>query len=394
LTPEQWDSALRSFPRASLFHSTPWIQLLAETYRYTPHYLALGIRPRTEGGEGKTEDRGQKDGSRNSEPQSCGLSEATYNKPSAVSPPSTVIFNPAASTRPPTSGATALLPLLEINSALTGRRGVSLPFTDSCEPLGQSPDDIRALVAAAIDLAHRRRWKRLELRGGSEAFPDLPPATTFHGHTLDLTPSESVLLQQTDSAVRRAIRKAEQSGVTVEFSSSPEAVETFYRLLAYTRRRHGVPPQPFTFFRNLQQRILAPGQGTIALATLAGQPIASALYLFAGKSVIYKYGASDERHQQVRANNLVMWRAISTFAAQGFTSLDFGRTSLDNPGLRAFKLSWGTRESEEHYLLYDCKTRRWTTTPDRSTGWHTPVFQRLPLRLSRLLGSILYRHIG
>jgi len=310
----------------------------------------------------------------------------------------------AASARPPTTqtsdlsyrecGSSALLPVLEITSALTGRRGVSLPFTDSCEPLGQTPDDIRSLVTAAVDLAHRRHWRRLELRGGAHVFPERPPATTFYGHTLDLTPSESVLLKQTDSAVRRAIRKAEQAGVTVEFSTSLESVETFYRLLAYTRRRHGVPPQPFAFFRNLQQRILAPGQGTIAIARLNGQPIASALYLFAGKSVIYKYGASDERHQQVRANNLVMWRAISTFARQGFTALDFGRTSLDNPGLRTFKLSWGTRETPEHYLLYDCKTRRWITTPDRSTSWHTPVFQRLPLPLSRLLGNLLYRHIG
>jgi len=356
LTPEQSDAALPQFRKASIFHQSAWVHVLAQTYGYKPLFLA-----QVKAGE-------------------AGGSKAA-----------SILLDPAASARPPT---TALLPLLEINSALTGRRGVSLPFTDACEPLGRDLEDIRRLVTAAVEWAHAHSWRRLELRGGSEAFPELPPATTFYGHTLDLTPSESDLLKQTDSAVRRAIRKAEQSGVTVEFSSSPEAVETFYRLLAYTRRRHGVPPQPFTFFHNLQRRILAPGQGTIATATFNGQPIASALYLFAGQSVIYKYGASDERHQQVRANNLVMWRAISTFARQGYTTLDFGRTSLDNPGLRSFKLSWGTRETTEHYLLYDCKTRRWITTPDRSTGWHTRFFQRLPLPLSRLIGSLLYRHIG
>ena len=39
--------------------------------------------------------------------------------------------------------------------------------------------------------------------------------------------------------------------------------------------------------------------------------------------MIYKYGASDERHQNLRANNRVMWEAIRRHAADGFAILDF-----------------------------------------------------------------------
>lgn len=283
---------------------------------------------------------------------------------------------------------------MEISSLLTGRRGVSLPFTDDCEPLARSPEAARALLHATLALARTRKWRKIEFRGGSELLPDATPATTFYSHHLELKPCETTLAKGLDSSVRRAIRKAEQAGVTVEFSNQPAAIESFYQLLTLTRRRHGLPPQPFHFFSGLQQHLLATGRGTVALARLRGEAIAGAVYLFSGQTVLYKYGASDERHQQVRGNNLVMWRALTSFAQQGYTRLDFGRTSLENEGLRAFKLSWGSSERVSHYLVHELATQRWTQAPDRAAGWHTSVFRQLPLPIARLVGNLIYRHLG
>jgi hypothetical protein len=284
--------------------------------------------------------------------------------------------------------------LAEIRSPLTGRRGVALPFTDDCPPLAESPDAARDAILAALALGRERRWRTLEIRGGAEALPDVPPSTTFLRHRLDLRASEDVLLKRTDSAVRRAIRKAEGSGLTLETSTSLDALRAFVALLEVTRRKHGVPPQPFAFFLALHRHLLEPGRGRIILARHGGEPVAGALYLHHGQTVIYKYGASDETKQHLRGNNLVMWHAIRTYAAEGFGIFDFGRTSHDNAGLRAFKQSWGTTEDTLAYLKYDYRQERWTTAPDRSTSWHTPIFRRLPLWASRPLGTLLYRHLG
>lgn len=335
LTVSEWKTALATFDHASIFHAPEWINLLASSYRYTPVLACLGA------------------------PES----------------------------------PQALLPVMEISSVLTGRRGVSLPFTDACEPLARSPEAARALLQGMLKLAETRNWKKIEFRGGSQFMPDAVPATAFYSHQLELKSCETILAKGLDSSVRRAVRKAEQAGVTIEFSSQPAAIERFYQLLALTRRRHGLPPQPMRFFSGLQP-LLAAGQGTIVLAQLHGETIAGAVYLFSGKTVHYKYGASDERHQQVRGNNLVMWRAISAFAKQRYTHLDFGRTSLDNEGLRTFKLNWGTKESVIHYWVRDVVTQTWIEAPDRTSGWHTGVFRRLPLSLSRWIGNLLYRHIG
>ena len=84
----------------------------------------------------------------------------------------------------------------------------------------------------------------------------------------------------------------------------------FYKLHRRTRRRHGAPPQPFRFFDNIYRHLIEVGSGFITLASRDGKAVAGAVYLTHGKNAVYKFGASDERYNQYRANNLVMWEAI------------------------------------------------------------------------------------
>lgn len=81
-----------------------------------------------------------------------------------------------------------------------------------------------------------------------------------------------------------------------------------------------------------------------ALLPVMEVSIAASIFLHFGGQVMFKYGASDPRHQQLRPNYLVMWEAIRTFAAEGRRDLHMGRNEAYNPGLRRYKLSWGCRE--------------------------------------------------
>jgi hypothetical protein len=334
LTDPSWDRRVTAFPGASFFHRTAWARVLHDTYGFTPFYL---IRE---------------------------------------------------------SGGTlqGVLPFMEVDSWLTGRRGIALPFTDHCAPLGDDAD-IARLVPAVTQLAQARRWKHWELRGGTNALP-APPAVAFHGHVIDLYGDTESRFARCDSAVRRAVRKADSSGVEIEFSASEESVRIFYRLLCQTRRRHGLPPQPFSFFANIHRHVLQAGQGCIALAYCQGRPAAGAVFFHSGSTALFKFGASDETFQALRPNNLVMWRAIEWHARAGFTQLDLGRTSLPNPGLRRFKLSWGAAEHPILYARFDCQAGTFVTVTDRSTGWHGNVFKRVPSSLARLVGAVAYRHVA
>src|SRR2546430_444474 len=184
--------------------------------------------------------------------------------------------------------------------------------------------------------------------------------------------------------VRRAIRKAERSNISALVVRNRQGMDDFYRLHVQTRRRHGLPPQPASFFLNIYEHIIKPGLGFIVLAQRGSRPIAAAVFFRFGKNAIYKYGASDKRFQEFRANNLVMWQGIQLLARTGIEKLHFGRTDCENDGLRRFKLSWDTQEETIDYFRVDPSGRQCSPPIRRKGGLHKRIFGRLPLVFNRL----------
>ena len=336
LTSEHWDGLISPHPEASIFHGAAWAKVLAETYEFTPVYLA-----------------------------------SFHEKKIA-----------------------AALPVLEVDSWLTGKRGVSLPFTDECEALGFSGASILPLIQEALQIGQTRGWRHLELRGGKNLFNGATPSLTFHGHKLNLAATTDSLFDRFESSVRRAIRKAEQSGLRIEFSQTLQATSDYYALHCQTRKEHGMPPQPFNFFRRIHKHILAKNLGVVVTARLQEQPVAAAIFFHQGPTAIYKFGASLKAALDTRANNLVMWEAIKWLAAKGVQELRFGRTSIRNEGLRRYKLGWGAEEYPINYYKYDFRKNAVVPVKDEATGWHNAVFRALPLSLARCAGKFLYRHVA
>ena len=283
---------------------------------------------------------------------------------------------------------------MEINSWLTGKRGVSLPFTDACEPLFSDPTDLDALYESAFSIGLQRNWRTLEIRSGAGFSKTETPSLRHYTHHLDLQKDPQELFSQFSSSNRRAIRKAERSDLEVKRSQSLESLNSFYSLLCLTRKRHGLPPQPWSFFKAIHQHILSRDQGSLFIALHKSKPIAGALFLHQGQKAIYKFGASDERRRSLRPNNLLMWKAIEWLEQQGYQQLDFGRTSLDHSGLRHFKQSWGTSEQILPYFRHNLKSQTIETQSDATNGWHTRIFQHLPIPISRIIGKILYKHVA
>lgn len=287
-----------------------------------------------------------------------------------------------------------LLPIMEVSSPITGRRGISLPFTDICPVLAGSDAERAGLFEAAVKLGRERGWRSLEVRGDIRAWGNASPSVKFYTHAIELTAGPEALLKNCDPGVRRGIRKAEASGLVVEFRRDAEAVRTYFDLHCGTRRRHGVPPQPFRFFQKVGEYLLEAGNGFVALARQGEAPVAGAVYLKLGAQAIYKFGASDYRFQHLRPNNLVMWSAIRKLAAEGCSALHLGRTSLANEGLRRFKLAFGAREETTAYSRYDFRRNAFMETPDRAEGWANNLLRLLPGPLFRAVGRLLYPHLS
>lgn len=331
-----WDGLLQRFPARTAFHSEGWGRLLTSCYGHTPFYLAAMQAERAE----------------------------------------------------------AVLPIMEVNSLLTGRRGVALPFSDECAALCANGRDASVLFHHALELGKKRNWAHLEIRG---EIPGLdPPAasrTDLVGHTLELSAGSDVLFTGLQPSVRRAIRKAKRSGLRVTQTTSIDGVNRYYALHCVTRRKHGVPPQSLGFFRALVQHLFDAGHGFIVEAWHAQRLLAAAIFLHYGCTAVYKFGASDPAHLDLRANDLVMWEAIEWLSTRGFTVLSMGRSAMSNEGLRRFKRGFGTTEVPLPYYRYDLRRAEFVALPAEKENWTNRILKFAPLPLLGTLGRAAYPHL-
>lgn len=334
----RWPQFLEARPMATLFHSKEWLDGLQRTYGYRASVL-------TTSGPG--------------EPLTNGL-----------------VF-------------------CRVRSWLTGRRLVSVPFSDHCTPLIDSEEEFGCLLSRLRQEADRGREKYLEIRsiaGTAGMPPDLSGPTAFCLHRLDLRPSLNELFHAFhESCIRRKIACAQRQGVTYEDGASEELLHKFYQLAILTRRRHKIPPQPLSWFRNL---IACLGERVkIRLASHEGQPAAAILTIRYKSSMTYKYGCSDLRFHRLGSMQLLMWKAIQEAKENGLLEFDMGRTDWSNEGLLTFKDRWGAARSTLQYLRHPA-AKPHSRIEDIPTRIAKRFFAWAPDSLLSSAGSILYRHIG
>ena len=87
-----------------------------------------------------------------------------------------------------------------------------------------------------------------------------------------------------------------------------------------------------------------------------------------------------------------MSEAIRWACEAGFQSFDFGRTEIENEGLRAFKSGWGAHEIELPYTYFsEDEPKPESALRDRLMG---ATIRRSPTFVGRLVGEALYRHVA
>ena len=330
-----WMAFIKNKPQASIFHHPAWSQLLVETYGYQPFISA--------------------------------------------------IFNPDGT-------LAAGVPMMEVNSPVTGKRWVSLPFSDYCDPLSDDDQALRNLTLQILELASNKHVLKTELRS---AYPKQTGLYPFSEHVLHLAELEDdcdKVLSRVHGMHRRNLKQAITSQVEIVRAETLTQLHEFYDLHLRTRRSQGVPVQPLRFFENLKQILLDQELGFLLLAYKDQRCIAGAVFLHWQKRLTYKYGASSDDGLQYRPNNLLMWTAMQWGCEHGYTCFDMGRSDPGNAGLRTFKSRWGAQESTLEYTSLTPLPIR--NEKNRFMGLMESVVQISPLWVCRLTGELLYKHFG
>jgi len=333
-----WDALLLRNHNHSFFHSSGWAQVLEKSYGYKPIYFTL-----IEAGQ--------------------------------------LAF---------------LMPLMEVRSRLTGKRAVSLPFTDRCAPYAPKHELLKSAVNYAIDLGVKSSWKFLELRDAGYVAHDVIPSEVYYTHDIELLKTEEDLFARLRDANQRNIRKAGREGICIKIDQSLDSVKSFYRLNCITRKRHGLPPQPFAFFNNVFVHIISKGLGIVISAYYSKEITASSVFFHFGSKAIFKYGASEMKHQNLRPNNLIMWEAIKWYKNHGVEELNLGRTEPQNQGLLQYKRTWGATERFLRYYRYDFRKKSFLQNKPRPQNIFigNSILARMPTSLLRIMGSLTYKYLG
>lgn len=332
----RWPELLERHPMASVFHTPGWLQALQRTYGFAP-----------------------------------------------------VVFTTSAAGTELKNGVV----FCRINSWATGRRLVSLPYSDHCDPLFDEFANFGELVATIKNECSRYRYKYAEVRPLRSPVPlseHLEEGERFLFHSLNLTPPTEKLYAACDkSCVQQRIRRAAKEDLVYAEGRSESLLLEFYRLMVVTRHRHQLPPQPIEWYRNL---ITCLGTAvTIHLIKKSDQAIAGILTLGYKRSLVAKYSCSDERYKKLGATPLLFWNVIQYGKEREYRELDLGRCDLENEGLATFKRRLGAVESGLSYWRY-------SGTTEASTSVAPPmrlakqVFALMPERFLIRCGRLLYRH--
>jgi lipid II:glycine glycyltransferase (peptidoglycan interpeptide bridge formation enzyme) len=302
-------------------------------------------------------------------------------------------YEPVAFTDPGAADAVRnALVFCRVNSTMTGRRFVSLPFSDHCEPLVADPGRLSSMLESLKELGNRE-GRYIEIKPvRATAIPSgYRPTQEFYWHWIDLRPDlDTIFSRLHRSHTRRAVRKAARMGVSVDVGCSESLIRDFYTMHRMTRRRHDAPTQPLSWFRNLAAAF--GDRMRIYRASYAGHPVASILTLRHRQTLVYKYGCSDIAYKKLGATPALFWRAIVDAKADGCVEMDLGRSDTDHHGLIAFKEHLGGRRETLTYY------RHTGSAPDFRISGCMAALQRViscaPASVQFKAGNRLYKHFG
>ena len=342
LDDQRWCAFVRSHPQALIFHQPEWGRAVSSTYGWQAFVLAqLGTEGRIDAG----------------------------------------------------------IPVISLRDLRRRERWVSLPFSDLCPPLlsdsTSASEFARSLEQARLDAG----VVAFEVRGALVGFRHRQhrPAVL---HTTALSPDADELFARFHrSQVQRNIRRAEREQMHVrELTGRHDFVDVFYRLHAQTRRRQGMPVQPHRFFDALWEHLFA-GEtaerpARLVLVDIPGTPaIAGALLLAGPRTLTYKYGASDAAFWRLRPNHLLFAYALRRACEAGFERFDWGRSDLEDRGLREFKSGWAAAETDLVHTTLSADEGPAATGGEQGVAMHTAraLLRHAPVLACRAAGELFYR---
>jgi CelD/BcsL family acetyltransferase involved in cellulose biosynthesis len=191
--------------------------------------------------------------------------------------------------------------------------------------------------------------------------------------------------------VRNQIRKAERSGLTVEYGGGGN-LTAFYGTFVERMRDLGSPVHGFQF---LQQVIGAFGpRARVALVKKDNATVGGLVALTFKDRVVIPWATCLKEYFALCPNMLLYWETIRTACVDGFARFEFGRSTRGS-GTYHFKRQWGAQEEPLFwYRIPIAGSRTRAGSPhDAGSDLLTRMWQHLPLSVTRQVGPPIRKYL-
>lgn len=303
-----------------------------------------------------------------------------------------------------------VLPVVEVDSALTGKRLISTPLAGHGGPLADSAAVAEALVERARSLTRARGAGHLQLHYTPR---EEDPAGTsglrgtrlYYGFRERLPEDPDELMYWIPKKTRRMVRLGIKAGLgaapyaleaddPVPEAGPAEAVlDAAHHLVATTMRNLGTPSYPLSFLRGLLEE--DPGRWFLWCARHEGRIVAAVWTARHGDTLYPHFSGADMALRKDGINNFLYHTLMEYGIRHGHTLFDFGRSKHDS-GPYHFKRHCGFTPRRLPYRYYLANDARLPDLSPNNPRFQLAIraWQRLPLSLTKLLGGRLVGHFA
>lgn len=340
----RWDAFLEEHPSSSIYHHSLWKLLIESTFkRLHPYYIA----------------------SFNKNNEICGV-----------------------------------LPSFVSDKLFSKKYIISLPLASHCDPLFYSNDEMCQSLNDIIKKCEIEDIQFIEIDCLKKHTPledlQFKELKYYVTHILNIDKNlEELRNSFQKSSIRRRVDQSLNSSLSLTLGKDVNHVKVFYHLETLNRKKFGLPPLPYAFFKNMWDIFYPKGLLSILLVKYKDQYISGIILLKYKKYVYYEYSAADQRFLKLHPNHFAIWKAIKLAREEGYSYFDFGRSSIDNDGLITFKKRWGAEENQLHYYYYP-SLQSISAESRNSLKFRITksVCKKMPNQILQALGEFSYRYMS
>jgi serine/alanine adding enzyme len=284
-----------------------------------------------------------------------------------------------------------ILPLVHMKSLSFGNFIISMPFFNYGGVCAEDESTQSFLISEAIRIAKDLKVHHIEFRQEKSLNNGFHEKTSKVSMRLDLPGSSDELWKSFPSKLRSQIKVPQKGGMIARIGGIDE-LESFYDVFSENMRHLGTPVYPKRFFRNILKEF--PTNTWICSAYMQDIPVASGFLVGFKNRLEIPWASSIRKHNRLSPNMLLYWSCLKFACEKGFTTFDFGRSTIDESTYK-FKEQWGAAPTP---MIWSYWVRNEGKMPDitpRNRKYHLAIgiWKKLPLSVTRMIGPRIIRNI-